>query len=88
MKEIKLPKASRLTSPNPITIVCSQKPDGSTNLATVSWWTYLSYNPGMVAFAMAKTSYSGKIELRSIQCVSFRPKGAISAIFGGCGGGE
>ena len=56
MKEITLPKASKLTSPNPVTVVCTQKPDGSTNLATVSWWTYLSYNPNMIAYAMAKTS--------------------------------
>ena len=32
MKEITLPKASKLTSPNPVTVVCTQKPDGSTNL--------------------------------------------------------
>ena len=60
MKKMTLPQASRLTSPNPVTIVCTQKGDGSTNLATVSWWTCLSYNPDMVAFAMAKTSYSGE----------------------------
>ena len=36
MKEITLPKASQLTSPNPVTVVCTRKPDGSTNLATVS----------------------------------------------------
>ena len=36
MKEITLPKDSQLTSPNPVTVVCTRKPDGSTNLATVS----------------------------------------------------
>ncbi len=36
MEKIKLAKASRLTSPNPVTVVCTEKPDGSTNLATVS----------------------------------------------------
>lgn len=61
MEKINLPKASALTSPNPVTIVCTRKPDGSTNLATVSWWTYLSYNPNMIAYAMAKTSYSGEL---------------------------
>ena len=61
MKKISLPQASRLTSPNPVTVVCTQKPDGSTNLATVSWWMYLSYNPGMIAYAMAKASYSGEM---------------------------
>lgn len=59
MKEITLPKASQLTSPNPVTLVCTEKEDGTTNLAAVSWWTYLSYNPNMIAYAMAKTSFSG-----------------------------
>lgn len=61
MNKISLSQASTLTSPNPVTLVCTQKPDGSTNLATVSWWTYLSYNPNMIAYAMAKTSYSGEM---------------------------
>lgn len=60
MKKINLPQASKLTSPNPVTLVCTQKPDGTTNFATVSWWTYLSFNPNMIAYAMAKTSYSGE----------------------------
>ena len=59
MKKISLAKASSYTSPNPVTVVCTTKADGSPNLATVSWWTYLSYSPNMVAYAMAKTSYSG-----------------------------
>ena len=49
MEKITLPKASVLTSPNPVTLVCTQKPDGSTNLATVSWRTYLSFNPSRSA---------------------------------------
>ena len=60
MNKINLPQAAKLTSPNPVSLVCTQKPDGTTNLATVSWWTYLSFNPNMIAYAMAKTSYSGE----------------------------
>lgn len=60
MEKITLPTASLLTSPNPVTLIATQKEDGKTNLATVSWYTYLSYNPLMVGYAMAKTSYSGK----------------------------
>lgn len=30
-------------------------------MATVSWWTYLSFNSNMIAYAMAKTSYSGEM---------------------------
>ena len=37
MKKISLSEASSLTSPNPVTLVCTQKADGSTNLAAVSW---------------------------------------------------
>ncbi len=61
MESITLSQASKLTSPNPVVLVCSPKPDGGTNLATVSWWTYLSFKPGMVAFAMGKKSFSGEL---------------------------
>lgn len=61
MNKINLPKAAQLTSPNPVSLVCTKTPDGKTNLATVSWWTYLSFNPSMIAYAMAKTSYSGEM---------------------------
>ena len=33
MKKINLPQAVKLISPNPVNLVCTQKPDGLTNLA-------------------------------------------------------
>lgn len=85
MEKISLPKASGLTSPNPLTLVCTQRPDGGTNLATVSWWTYLSFNPGMIAYAMAKTSYSGEL-VRSNGMVTLTIPGAeIAEAVMGCG---
>ena len=75
MKKINLPQAAILTSPNPVTVVCTQKPDGTTNLATVSWWTYLSFSPNMIAFAMAKTSFSGEM-VRNSQNVILTIPGA------------
>lgn len=60
VEKITLPKASGLTSPNPVTLVCTARPDGGTNVATVSWWTYVSFNPEMIAFAMNQKSYSGE----------------------------
>lgn len=85
MEKITLPKASNLTSPNPVTIVCTQKPDGSTNLATVSWWTYLSYNPGMIAYAMAKTSYSGEMVRSKKKVILTIPGSEIADEVMGCG---
>ena len=85
MEKIKLAKASRLTSPNPVTVVCTEKPDGSTNLATVSWWTYLSFNPNMIAFAMAKTSYSGERVRETGNVIVTVPGAEIADAVMGCG---
>lgn len=85
MNKITLPQASKLTSPNPVTLVCTQKPDGSTNLATVSWWTYLSFNPCMIAYAMAKTSYSGEMVRSNQKVILTIPGSAIADEVMGCG---
>ena len=85
MKKIDLPFASKLTSPNPVSLVCTQKPDGSTNLATVSWWTYLSYNPNMIAYAMAKTSYSGEMVRSNQKVVLTIPGTELADAVMGCG---
>ena len=85
MKKINLPQASMLTSPNPVSLVCTRKPDGSTNLATVSWWTYLSFNPGMIAYAMAKTSYSGEMVRDNKKVILTIPSKEIADAVMGCG---
>lgn len=85
MKKINLPQAAGITSPNPLTIVCTLKPDGSTNLATVSWWTYLSFNPGMIAYAMAKTSYSGEMVRNNKQVILTIPGSELAEAVMSCG---
>lgn len=85
MEKINLVKASQLTSPNPVTVVCTQKQDGSTNLATVSWWTYLSFNPNMIAYAMAKPSYSGEMVRQNKQVILTVPGAEIAQAVLGCG---
>ncbi|MCI9483172.1 MAG: flavin reductase family protein [Clostridiaceae bacterium] len=85
MNKINLPQAARLTSPNPVTVVCTMKPDGSTNLATVSWWTYLSFNPNMIAYAMAKTSYSGEMVRDTQKVILTIPGVEIADAVMGCG---
>ena len=85
MQKMNLPQACCLTSPNPVTIVCTEKPDGSTNLATVSWWTYLSFNPNMIAYAMAKTSYSGEMVRNNRKVILTIPGAKIAEAVMGCG---
>ncbi len=85
MKEITLAGAAKISSPNPVTIVCTQKPDGSTNIAAVSWWTYLSYNPNMIAYAMAKTSYSGEMVRQNKKVILTIPSDKIADVVMECG---
>ena len=85
MNKINLPQAAKLTSPNPVSLVCTQKPDGSTNLATVSWWTYLSFNPNMIGYAMAKTSYSGEMVRNNKKDILTIPGTEIAEAVMGCG---
>jgi len=85
MEKISLPKASKLTCPNPVSVVCTEKPDGSTNLATVSWWTYLSFDPSMIAYAMAKTSYSGEMVRNNKKVILTIPGAEIAEAVMGCG---
>jgi len=85
MREITLGTASRLTSPNPVTVVCTEKPDDTTNLATVSWWQYLSFNPNMICFAMAKTSYSGEMVRANKKVIVTVPGEAIASEVMSCG---
>ncbi len=85
MNKINLPQASKLTSPNPVTLVCTKKADGTTNLATVSWWTYLSFNPGMIGFAMMKPSYSGEMTHENKKVILTIPGEALAKEVMGCG---
>ncbi len=85
MKKATLGQASKFTSPNPVSIVCTQKADGTTNLATVSWWTYLSFNPGMIGFAMAKTSFSGDMIRENKKVILTIPGAPLADIVLGCG---
>jgi len=85
MEKISLPMAAKLTSPNPVSIVCTEKPDGTTNLATVSWWTYLSFHPNMIAYAMAKTSYSGEMVRSNKKVILTIPGTEIAEAVMGCG---
>ena len=60
MKELNIMEATVLTSPNPLTLICSENADGSTNLAPICFVSYLSFNPPMIGFASGKQSHTGK----------------------------
>ena len=86
MNEIHLAQAAKLTSPNPISLICTKRPDGGTNLAPVSWWTYLSYKPGMIGYAMSQKSYSGECVRETGSVVLTVPGASLARQAMQCGG--
>lgn len=60
MKEINIVEAAAFTSPNPLVLVCTEKEDGSLNMAPVSFFMLASFVPPMLAFGMGKGSNSGE----------------------------
>lgn len=51
----------KLTSPNPFALVSTLRPDGGANLMALSWWTFVSNHPPMVAVALSKKGWSGEL---------------------------
>lgn len=73
MKEISVASAFRLSSPNPLVLVCTNKADGRPNLAPVSFMMYASFHPPMLAFAMGKAKNSGENLRRTGKAVLAAP---------------
>ncbi len=61
MKKIDIVKVTEYISPNPMTVICTTKPDGTPNLTLVYWFTYLLFNPPTVVFAMEHGFCTGKV---------------------------
>ena len=59
MKEMNIFEATAMTSPNPLTLICTRQADGSTNLAPICFVSYLSFNPPMFGFATGKSAQTG-----------------------------
>ncbi len=91
MNEINIGKATALTSPDPLVLVCTEKENGALNMAPVSFFMYASFNPPMLAFAMGKGANSGENIRRTGKAVLAAPgvslKEAVMA-YGSANGGK
>lgn len=85
MEKLTLSAVSKLTSPNPLCLICTLKEDGNTNVATVSWYTYLSFHPEMMAFCMSKKSYSGEMVRKNKKVLLTIPGENMAEIVKKCG---
>ncbi len=60
MKELSPKEALRLLSPSPFALLTVRKENGCTNLAAVSWWTYLSNSPPLLGVSLGQKGMSGE----------------------------
>lgn len=91
MNEIRFAQVTGLTSPNPLTLVCTMKEDGTTNLSTISWWMPLSFNPNLFAVAINHGSHGGERLRETGEAVLAIPSVGSEGFIFGCGsknGGE
>ena len=85
MKKIMINEALQATSPQTVSLICVQTPAGTTNLTTVSWWTYLESEPPMLGFSMSKESYTCGLLTGTGKAVLSIPGEAIADIALKCG---
>ena len=85
MKSITIAEALQYTSPHPVSLICAETPSGTTNLAAVSWWTYLESEPPMLGFSMSKESYTCELVSNTGKAVLCIPGETIADITLKCG---
>lgn len=85
MNLIKIAQAPVYTSPNPMTFICSKKADGKTNMATLSFWTYASTNPGKVVFSLNKGAYTLELLAKNNEVVIAVPGAELAGALIACG---
>ena len=85
MKKIKMGKAPVFTSPNPMTFICTRKPDGATNLATLAFWNFASTAPGKIMFSLNKGAYSLELLSKNKEVVLALPGASLTGALIGCG---
>lgn len=85
MVKLTISEAQVKTSPNPISLICTETPKGDINLAPISWWTYLANKPAMLGFAINPKSYTKELLERNQKTILCIPSEAISVECYQCG---
>ncbi len=82
---INISEAQKRLSPNSVSLICANKPDKTTNLTTISWWTFLSNNPPTIGFSISKKSYTGELIKANGKAVLCIPGREIADAVFNCG---
>ena len=85
MNKITVGNIPAFTSPNSMVLVCTEKPDGSTNMCTLAWWTIASTNPGKIMFSLNKGAYTLELLAEKKEVVIAVPGVELTGALIGCG---
>lgn len=85
MNQIMIAQAPVYTSPNPMTFICTKKPNGKTNMATLAFWMYASTNPGKVVFSLNKGAYTLELLAKNKEVVIAVPGTSLAGALIACG---
>jgi flavin reductase (DIM6/NTAB) family NADH-FMN oxidoreductase RutF len=81
MKEIELHAAIELSSPYPYTLVVTLDKKGKPNVMGLSWWTFTSLQPPMIAISVGHPRYTHECIEKNKEFVlcfpSNNPKGRV-----------
>ena len=86
MRKATIMEALESTAPQPVSLICTPRPDGGTNLAPVAWWTYLESEPPIIGFSMAKESYTCELVSNTGKVAVCLPSESIADQVLECGG--
>lgn len=59
--QISIAEAQKLTSPHPFALLGTCNTQGRANFMALSWWTYASNHPAMLAVCISSKGYTGKL---------------------------
>ncbi len=85
MKEVTAAQAKHMTAPCPVANMCTRKDDGTTNLAPISFYTFLSLKHGIICFEAGKGKHTTQRLLKTGEGAITIPGEAIAEQTMACG---
>ena len=84
LQSVQMNVIQTMTSPNPFALIVSEA-EARVNAMAVSWWTYVSNRPPMIAAALSQKSFSGETILQSNRFTLCLPSSDIAEAAFSCG---
>ena len=85
MKEVTTAQAKHMTAPCPVANMCTRNDEGITNIAPISFYTFLSLKHDIICFEAGKGKYTSKLLVKTGEVAITIPGEAIADQTMACG---